>query len=270
VVVHLAHPLYGEVLRAHTPMLRARRLQRQLADVVEQTGARRADDWLRIATWRLAGGAPVSPNALLAAARRAWVLLDLETAKRMAKAAFHAGAQLPASQILWRVLMLQDRVDEAQQLLAELDQSAANDRERAKLAIARAYLLWGSDRFDAHLLVIEAALATLADPVARAELQALQAVMYAHACQFRNATGVADDLFHHTGITGPVLGHALFSKAMTPTLSEPNCRGYGLFRPGHSRSRTGNRDPWFEPVALLWHCQAQLLGGQLAAPSRPA
>ena len=42
--VRLAHPLYGEVLRAGLPPLRLRRVQAELADIVEAHGARRRED----------------------------------------------------------------------------------------------------------------------------------------------------------------------------------------------------------------------------------
>jgi predicted ATPase len=54
--VRLAHPLYAEVVRARTPHLRARGICRQLADALEATGARRRDDLLRLATWRVDSG----------------------------------------------------------------------------------------------------------------------------------------------------------------------------------------------------------------------
>ena len=54
--VRLAHPLYAEVIRARVSALRARAVYRQLAEAVEAAGARRLDDRLRVATWRLEAG----------------------------------------------------------------------------------------------------------------------------------------------------------------------------------------------------------------------
>ena len=47
--VRLAHPLYGEVVRQRCPLTRVRRLQADLAQLIEATGARRHDDTLRVA-----------------------------------------------------------------------------------------------------------------------------------------------------------------------------------------------------------------------------
>ena len=54
--VRLAHPLYAEVIRARMSALRARAVYRQLTEAVEAAGARRLDDRLRVATWRLEAG----------------------------------------------------------------------------------------------------------------------------------------------------------------------------------------------------------------------
>src|SRR5581483_10712174 len=54
--VHLAHPLYGEVLRARLSPLRARSIASSLARAVEGTGARRREDTLRVGTWQLESG----------------------------------------------------------------------------------------------------------------------------------------------------------------------------------------------------------------------
>ncbi|MGH9281809.1 MAG: AAA family ATPase [Acidimicrobiales bacterium] len=65
--IRLAHPLYGDVLRARIPALRCRSIARALAEAVEATGARRREDTLRVATWRLDGGG-ARPDLMLAAA----------------------------------------------------------------------------------------------------------------------------------------------------------------------------------------------------------
>src|SRR5260370_15559418 len=68
--VRLAHPLYGESVRARCGVLRARDIQRRLAAALEATGARRRDDPLRMATARLEGGGGGSPQLLMAGAPR--------------------------------------------------------------------------------------------------------------------------------------------------------------------------------------------------------
>lgn len=49
----LAHPLYGEVLRARLSLLRSRVSARALADALTAAGTRRREDSLRLAVWRM-------------------------------------------------------------------------------------------------------------------------------------------------------------------------------------------------------------------------
>jgi AAA ATPase domain len=56
VQLSLAHPVYGDVVRARISALRRRAVARSLAEAVEACGARRREDPLRLASWRFAGG----------------------------------------------------------------------------------------------------------------------------------------------------------------------------------------------------------------------
>jgi DNA-binding CsgD family transcriptional regulator len=269
-LLHLAHPIYGEVLRARTPLLRARRRQRQLADVLEQTGARRADDALRIATWRIASGATVATRILLTAAQRAWALRDMDLTERLARAAFQAGAKLEAAMMLWQVLILQARIEEGLRLLDELEDVVANDTQRAYLAIARAYLYWGHHPGDAHLRVIDEALAEIDDTIARAELQALEAAMLAHACQFRDAARLWDELLHGCDLNPTALTYIRFARALALLFEGKTADAAAGFN--HAVTVEGNAAdlPWNTAVTLLWLCQAHLLAGDLAAAGATA
>ena len=63
--VRLAHPLYGEVVRRRCPVTRFRRLLADLATLIESSGARRRDDLLRVAVWRLDSDTARDPVLLL-------------------------------------------------------------------------------------------------------------------------------------------------------------------------------------------------------------
>jgi AAA ATPase domain len=56
VQVWLGHPVYGDVVSVGISALRQRDLARARAEVVEATGARRREDTLLVASWRLIGG----------------------------------------------------------------------------------------------------------------------------------------------------------------------------------------------------------------------
>lgn len=96
VVVRLTHPLYGEVVRSQTSQLRARKIRRALADTVIAFGARRQDDTLAVASWRLDAG-DVDPDGFATAAFDAIRRHDIDLAERLATAAHdHRPSELSA------------------------------------------------------------------------------------------------------------------------------------------------------------------------------
>ncbi|HEY4376031.1 MAG TPA: AAA family ATPase, partial [Acidimicrobiales bacterium] len=64
----LAHPIYGEVIRADLPPTAARAIRKRLADGAGTLRGSAPVDVLQVATWRLDSGEPASPGLLLAAA----------------------------------------------------------------------------------------------------------------------------------------------------------------------------------------------------------
>ncbi|MCU1387667.1 MAG: transcriptional regulator, LuxR family, partial [Ilumatobacteraceae bacterium] len=83
--VRLAHPMYGEVLRAGMPHSWASRARMMLADAVTALGARRRDDALRIAVWRLEARAPIPSAIAHAAAELALLRFDPQLAARIVR-----------------------------------------------------------------------------------------------------------------------------------------------------------------------------------------
>src|SRR5437667_410148 len=90
--VRMAHPLYGEVLRADLTSGRYERICRLLADAVEDAGELSAEDALRVAVWRLESGDTEHAGLLMIAAQQAGFSFDFPLARRLARAAGHAGA----------------------------------------------------------------------------------------------------------------------------------------------------------------------------------
>ena len=78
--IRLAHPVYGDVVRAGISALRERAVSRSLAEVIEAVGARRQADPLKVATWRLVGGGGSAEllvsGAMAARARHEYSLTD--------------------------------------------------------------------------------------------------------------------------------------------------------------------------------------------------
>jgi hypothetical protein len=89
--VVMAHPMYGEMLRARLPTLRYRSMQRRLAEQIARHGARRRDDTMRLAIWRLETGGDLDSQLLYDAGRLALVGRDTVLAERFAAAALNRG-----------------------------------------------------------------------------------------------------------------------------------------------------------------------------------
>jgi DNA-binding NarL/FixJ family response regulator len=173
----LAHPLYGEVRRAATGVLRARRLRGRIARALLDTGARRADDELRCAALMLDSDLTPDPDLLSRAAGRSAQLLDLPLAVRLARAAVAAGAGFAAQAIVAQSLTMQGWGTEAEIELRVLAEVAGTDVERAWAAAVRAgNMFWTlNDPATGDRLLVEA-LTAIPDTGAREILWALRAV----------------------------------------------------------------------------------------------
>ncbi|MET9629465.1 helix-turn-helix transcriptional regulator [Lentzea sp. NPDC006480] len=146
--LRLAHPLYGEVLRAQCPPLRKRNHQRHLASVL--------DDPLRVAVLRLETGTADDPSLLLTAARLATATGAVPLAERLARAAWSVGGGADAARLLAEVLVFSDRPAEAEEVFATV--VAADDTPVGR-AIRAMNLAWGLGRVEeaAEMLDMNAA-----------------------------------------------------------------------------------------------------------------
>ncbi len=174
--VRLAHPLYGEVVRARTPALLARGLLGDLADALEARGLESPDEILALATWRLGSGRDCSPDVLLNASRRARDLFDYRLAERLANAAVRMHGGTAAALARAECLFLGGQFAAADAALASLDVGYTTDRERADVAMRRATnLMWGLGDYEtAERLLTDVSL-TVNDPDPLDDLRALNA-----------------------------------------------------------------------------------------------
>ncbi len=148
--IRLVHPIYGEVLRASTRFTRQMRIVTTLADRVEGHGARRRDDLLRLATWRLATGS-IQPAVAVAASRQAYSGGNFDLSERLCRAALDSGPETEAMLLLGQILHEKGEhgpADEVNQRLAGMDLGGG---QRRRLAVQRAVNLffglgWGSRR----------------------------------------------------------------------------------------------------------------------------
>lgn len=166
----LAHPLHGEVVRSRLGVVRTRNLLRVLAEMLETTDKPRPGDVLRIATWRLESGTDADPDLLVAAARRAYVLLDFELARRCARAAWDREPTFVAGHVLGHALSELGHFAEAEPVLVATTGLASSDEERVLVAMARSENLFRLGMYDEAVAVCEAAEDTVVDPDWRLEL----------------------------------------------------------------------------------------------------
>ncbi|GAA2417063.1 LuxR family transcriptional regulator [Nonomuraea africana] len=171
VLVRLAHPLYGEVVRARLPALRRRRRLRELADATERYGTRRGQDVLQVAAWRLDSGGGHDARTLVTACRLAQAAHEVELAIRFGQAALDAGAGAEAAAPLARGLIMAGRAEEAAHALASVAEPSGDELLRARVAQLRLMTVnFGLDRPDEADRMFAPALAGISDVELRAEV----------------------------------------------------------------------------------------------------
>ncbi|MCH6161312.1 LuxR C-terminal-related transcriptional regulator [Streptomyces marispadix] len=156
--VSLAHPLYEEVLRNAVPALRHRAIQLEQAARIEEFGARRRGDALRIATWRLDATGKADPALLLRAAHLAHYAHDhprtLTFLNALPESHHDAGTRL----VQGEAYFLTGSWDLADAVLAQAGETARDEAERIAITVTRTTnLLVSNAPLDEILEVNEAA-----------------------------------------------------------------------------------------------------------------
>lgn len=142
-VVRLAHPLFGEVLRAGLDAGRSAQLHGELAHRLEEVGTTHHGDVLRLATWcLLAGHTPSDPQLLITASKQALAAGDHAAAARMALAARDAGAGAEAHLAWAEARYWAGHHDDVVEALGGVDWTSEPASLRAAAAI-----LWSSAAF---------------------------------------------------------------------------------------------------------------------------
>jgi DNA-binding CsgD family transcriptional regulator len=198
--VRLAHPIYGEVLRDGLPPLRLRRIQGEVADVVEAHGARRREDVLQVALWRVASGGRVPGERLLRAARLALAAHDPGLAIRLVDAGDMVDlSRLDAAEVLVEAHSMTGALADVERVVASVWDDDLTDARRAHFAKRLADTRFYRDRDLAGALAVhEAARERLTDPDAIAAVDARRASLLAGA-------GRPGEALRITEAMGPVM-----------------------------------------------------------------
>jgi hypothetical protein len=264
-VARLPHPLYGEVLRARLSPLRTRTSSRALAEALEATGARRREDTLRLATWRLDGGGSFHPGLMLTAATTARQRFDYPLAERLARAAAGAGAGFEARLLLAQTLWLQGRAEEALRELGELDSEASTDVQRTLLAMARIGVLdWSLKKTDEALRVAKEAEATIGDLSCRDQITAERARILGRSGRNGAAVALAVPLLDR--VSGPALVSACFAAGTSMSVTGQFARAIEASKRGLAAhlQLTGPPLPFGPYLHLVIRCKALMNAGRLA------
>jgi hypothetical protein len=215
-VIHLAHPLFGEVLRASTPPLQRRRVLGMLAKSLAANGARRRGDKIKLARLGLDGGVDVPPDVTLGAISMCHRAGDMMLAERLGRAEFERGKDFKVGWGLAQALMALGDADEHDQVVDVLRSIASTTGERLAVAFEESQsMYWLRGNHEASIRIIDAALdanptdeqATV--PVTRLDLLARRALMFATS----GLPAPAWEGYHELGELAP--GTALILASLT-------------------------------------------------------
>jgi DNA-binding CsgD family transcriptional regulator len=261
VLARLAHPLYGEVVRATLPLSRARAVAERLAAAFGAGVLRRRDDLLRVGAWQLEAGVATNPALLLEAARQAAARFDRELTERLARAAVDAGGGPTAVRVLAETLEWQGRHAEAVAVME--GEPPAQGAERARWASIRAgNLYWGLERTaEAEEILQQAAVAEEGGE----EAAAMLAWILLFDGRLPEAVAVAGRVLEQPEAPAQALVWA--ATAAVPSLGSLGrlSEALALADRGLAVARTHPEDlPWGETQLSLVRCQVLLGAGRLA------
>lgn len=178
--VRVAHPLYGEVIRAQLPVVRGRAHRLQLAEVIQQRRPMTADDALRIARWLISAGAEIPGELLVDAAEAANVAGDPRLGADLARRAINAGGGLRPVLILSRAYSSRNRFEDAEEVLAAAEPTVAGDPHAYEYLEHRSYVLsWALRREEETMALLERAMRWSDDPAWVARIKPFMTAMAA-------------------------------------------------------------------------------------------
>ncbi len=237
--VRLAHPLFGEVLRAALPVSVRRNIHHDIAEHHTDVGLRRHGDHLEVALGREAAGEPADCKLLAEAAQAANALTDHSLAERLARASDAGGGGFSARLQLGRALLGQHRFAETEEVLAALVGSEPSDEDRAQLADALVIAVgFALGRVDDGIAILRSAESSATEPRIRALLQAHQATLLAFGARFGEAAELG------TAALASVDDEAVRIRALTSV-------GISLVMAGHIDEALTLSEQSFEPALRL-------------------
>lgn len=165
----LAHPLFGEVVRAGLPPIRKRQLRLELAAAISRRGDPTPRDLLRATRWLVDAREELSTSALLDAAEAANLSGDPSFGADLARRALASGGSTRAALALARALVLEGGYREAGAVLATAEDDVAVSEGLGQalqyLELQTTVLYWGMRQPDALQAQLERARTWNHDPI---------------------------------------------------------------------------------------------------------
>ncbi|MEV6317844.1 LuxR C-terminal-related transcriptional regulator [Streptomyces sp. NPDC051776] len=194
-VVELAHPLYGTVLRSGLGGMHKRRLLMESAHELERAGGRRREDALKAAMWSLDATGTADPGRLQRALQLARHAQDTASVARLAQALSRldpgAGPRMLHGEALYEL----GQFDAADHVLREAMEAARNDEEFILATILRTQsLTFGRMQLDKALAVAQDGQARLRQTQMQQALRVFEAGVHVFAGRTARALELVDDL----------------------------------------------------------------------------
>ena len=206
--VRMAHPLYGEVVKADCPPMRARDVRRALVAAQAARGLRRRGDVLRQATLQVDADGTGDPQLLVSAAAQANTVAP-KVAERMARAALSSGGGFPAQLALGMAFRCQGQPHQAQTVVARAAAEASTDQERVEAAAVLAQILfWDLGAADEAKSVLAEAPVAGAEPATSHRVAALRASFALFTGRPLGAIEIASRVFASSGAPASAVVHA--------------------------------------------------------------
>ncbi len=195
----LAHPVYAEVIASQIGPVRKRMLLRKLAEALAATGARRRDDALRLAIWRLESGPSAADDGasreLVDGARRARALFDHHAVERLTRASLTCGGGFLATVLLGDALYWQGRHAEAAEVLRlEPPRQATSEELMEWATVCSSNDFWGFADLERAENVLRVAESRLAACPERERVTAHRASLQAFAGLIGDAVATAEGM----------------------------------------------------------------------------
>ena len=211
--MELAHPMFGEVIRAGTPNGTARSLLVELVAAHEERATYRSPTAMRLAEWYTDADVRAPRDLLVAGAGEALQAGDWPVAARLATLALAAGDEPFASAVaLGTARNAQGRVTEAIAVLPSVHEHAPTDGLRAAAASEWAFALhWGQGRTDDALAVIANAADLVIGDDVRQAIGALRVDVLVSSGRARDVLASTDGLDRTRPQVAAAVARALFA-----------------------------------------------------------